>query len=257
MRLHAATAALPLLLALPACVAPVPPPPDRTAPTAATYQLAADRISAVVVTETSDISRWLASRLALRNAPEDADGGSATPITADGYFLTASHVLATAAGRNVFVIYGREDELRGARARVVWRSAAADLALLKAPLATPRHYQWTPADRWVPQGTPIIHAGIATGFDPPPGELASSIPPAAGRRGHQRFKHNLPLRPGDSGGAVLDARGRLIGVNSAVEFLVPLETAFFIESEGSRPDLEWLERRIENDRNRHHGGDVD
>lgn len=248
---------LALAAALPACVAPTPPPPDRTPPTAATYQLAADRISAVVVTEHTDISRWLASRLALRNAPRDADGGSAAPISPDGYFLTASHVLATAAGRNVFVIYGRDHELQGAPARVVWRSDSSDLALLQAPLATPRHYQWTPADRWLPQGTPIIHAGIATGFDSPPGELASSIAPAGGLRRYHRFKHNMPLRPGDSGGAVLDARGQLIGVNSAVEFLVPLETAFFIESEGNRPDLGRLQRLIENDRNRRRGRDVE
>ena len=47
---------------------------------------------------------------------------------------------------------------------------------------------------------------------------------------------------------MLDARGRIVGVNSAVEFLVPLETAFFIESEGNRPNLARLNRLIENDR---------
>jgi S1-C subfamily serine protease len=241
-------------LALPACVAPAPPPPDPTTPGAATYRLASDRISAVVISETSDLSRWLHSRLALRNAPEDADGGSAAPISPDGYFLTASHVLATAAGRNVFVIYGRNDDLQGAPARVVWQSAAADLALLKAPIATPRYYQWTPGNQWIPQGTPIIHAGIATGFESPPGELAHAVPPDSRFRRYQRFRHNVPLRPGDSGGAVLDARGRLIGINSAVEFLVPLETAFFIESEGNRPNVASLHRLIENDRNQHLSG---
>ena len=243
---------LPILCGLASCVAPAPPPPPSTTPPGPeTYFYAAQRIGAVVVTETEDISRWLESRFALKNAPKDADGGSATPISPDGYFLTADHVLANAKGRRVFVIYGQTHRLVGARARIVWRSKTADLALLKVPLATPRYYDWTPPEQWLPEGTPIIHAGIATGFDSPPGKLTTAIPPENHWRGHYRFKHDLPLQPGDSGGAVLDARGRLIGINSAVEFLVPLETAFFIDSEGNRPSVRQLAKVILKDRQSH------
>jgi S1-C subfamily serine protease len=238
------------LFGLASCTAPAPPP-DPTQPGPETYFYAAQRIGAVVVTETGDISRWLESRFALKNAPKDADGGSATPISPDGYFLTANHVLASAKGRHVFVIYGQTRRLVGAPARIVWRSEAADLALLKVPLPTPRYYEWTPPDQWLPQGTPIIHAGIATGFDSPPGKLTTSIPPESRWNGHQRFKHNLPLKPGDSGGAVIDARGRLIGINSAVEYLVPLETAFFIDSEANRPSIRKLAQVILKDRRSH------
>jgi S1-C subfamily serine protease len=245
------------LFALASCTGPAPAP-DPTPPNRDTYRYASARISAVVITESDDISRWVRSRFALRNAPVDADGGSAAPITPDGYFLTADHVLNTAfdhsAGSNtprkVFVIYGRGDQLQGARARIVWRSRESDLALLKAPIKTPRYYQFTPESQWLPAGTPIIHAGIATGFDSKPGKLASSIPPDGSFGGRRRFKHDIPLRPGDSGGAVLDARGRLVGVNSAVEFLVPLETAFFIESEGNRPNPARINKVIESDRAR-------
>jgi len=236
-------------LALSACTGPAPAP-DPTPPGREVYRYAAARLSAVVITEKDDISRWIRSRFALRNAPVDADGGSAAPITPDGYFLTADHVLNTAAGRKVFVIYGRGDQLEGAPARIVWRSRESDMAVLKAPIETPRYYTFTPSGQWLPEGTPIMHAGIATGFDSEPGKLASSIPPGSSLSGRRRFKHDIPLRPGDSGGAVLDARGRLVGINSAVEFLVPLETAFFIESEGNRPNQARLARVIENDRNR-------
>ncbi len=236
--------------ALGSCAHPPPPPlPDPTPPTPATYQQASSRISAVVITDASNLSRWIHSRFALSHAPEDADGGSATPISPDGYFLTADHVLNSANGRNVYLVYGRADSLRGEPARIVWRSANRDLALLKAPFPTPRFYQWTPANAWVPEGTPVIHAGIATGFDSKPGKLLTSIPPGNNR--FRRFKINLPLRPGDSGGAVLDTRGRLVGINSAVEFLVPIETAFFIESEANRPNLAHLQSLIERDRNKH------
>jgi S1-C subfamily serine protease len=236
-------------VALAACSGP-PPKPDPTPPTRETYRHAAARISAVVITDSNDISRWVRSEFALRNAPTDADGGSAAPITPDGYFLTADHVLNNSFGRKVFVIYGHGDRLDGARARIVWRSRESDLALLKAPFATPRYYEWTPGNQWVPEGTPIIHAGIATGFDSEPGKITSSIPPSGSFGSLRPFKHDIPLRPGDSGGAVLDARGRIVGINSAVEFLVPLETAFFIESEGNRPNLARLNRMIENDRAR-------
>ena len=59
---------------------------------------------------------------------------------------------------------------------------------------------------------------------------------------------DIPLQPGDSGGPVLDAYGNLVGINSAVEFLVPLETAFFVDSEGNRPNVRKINAIIENDR---------
>ncbi len=66
--------------------------------------------------------------------------------------------------------------------------------------------------------------------------------------GNRTFKMDLMLEPGDSGGPVVDADGRLIGINSAVEFLVPLETAIFIDSEGVRPNTKKIHEMIEKDR---------
>ena len=67
------------------------------------------------------------------------------------------------------------------------------------------------------------------------------------------FKIDIPLQPGDSGGPVVDAYGRLVGINSAVEFLVPMETAFFIDSEGNRPNTRLIDALIQNDRARNSG----
>lgn len=233
---------------LQACSAPLP---DTTPPGPRTRHLASQRLSVIVVTSRKSLDGWVGSRFAIANAPGDADGGSATPITSDGYFLTADHVLAQSAGRHVFVVYGNGGSIRTAEARVVWRSYSGDLAVLHAPLETPYFYRWTPPQAWLPVGTPIVHAGISTGFKTGPGKLATALPPEGAFTGTRKFKIDVPLQPGDSGGPVMDARGYLIGVNSAVEFLVPMETAFFIDSEGNRPNVRQLGAIIARDRLAH------
>jgi hypothetical protein len=49
---------------------------------------------------------------------------------------------------------------------------------------------------------------------------------------------------------VVDAHGALVGINSAVEFLVPMETAFFVDSEACRPNTRRIESVIQMDRAR-------
>lgn len=231
-----------------------PPPPARMTPGQEVRQIVAQRVSAVMVTRRKNIQDWADQRFPKMYAERDVDGGSATPVAADGYFLTADHVLARLGkGRHVFVIYCWKGTLVTAKARVVWRSARADLALLHAPLKTPYYYQWTPPEQWVPVGTPVIHGGIATGFKPGSGKLLTSLTPEHRFTWARRFMIDIPLRPGDSGGPVVDARGDLIGINSAVEFLVPIETAFFVDSEGSRPNTRMIENLIDKDRRRNSG----
>lgn len=238
------------VVTLAACApAPQAPPPDPRTPGHTVRRLAASRLTAVVISAKDELSPWVESRFTQGRGPDDADGGSAVPISADGYFITADHVLARSSGRNVFLIHGQQGGLRATKARIVWRSASTDLALLHIPVDTPNFYTWSAPDRWLPVGTQVIHSGIATGFRSDPGKLVTAIPP--GRGNAARFKHDIPLEPGDSGGAVIDANGELVGVNSAVEFLVPLETAFFIESEANRPNVPALYRAIEADRHRH------
>lgn len=222
--------------------------------TGATRRLVAQRVSAVVVTDRKNLDQWVHRNFVTSQAPDDADGGSAAPITADGYFLTADHVLSRIAGRNVFLIYGQGGRLAPARARVVWRSESSDLALLHIPVKTPFYYRWTPRDNWLPSGNAIIHGGISTGFKSSPGKLSTTLGPEGPFTGTRRFKMDLPLQPGDSGGPVVDAHGGLIGINSAVEFLVPMETAFFVDSEGNRPNTRKIDAIIEGDRAKQGGG---
>ena len=229
----------------------VAPAPDRTAPDAATRLLVNERISAVVVTDRDDLSRWLDTGFPKPHTHGDAEGGSATPIADDGYFLTANHVLARMAGRNVFVLYRLGSHPSPAKARVIWRSKSADLALLHIPAATRQHYHWSPPDQWVPEGTSVIHGGIATGAKSVWGKLTSSLAPQGTFTGNRKFKIDIPLQPGDSGGPVVDAHGALVGINTAVEYLVPMETAFFLDSEASRPNTRKIDALVSEDRVRH------
>ncbi|MCP5532923.1 MAG: trypsin-like peptidase domain-containing protein [Akkermansiaceae bacterium] len=228
----------------------VAPPPDPKPPGPEVRQMIIRRATAVIVTGGSNLDQWVKRGYSMRDAPDDADGGSATPITNDGYFLTADHVLARLAGRKVYVLYSVGAGFSPVPARVVWRSEPADLALLHVPLRTPHFYQWTNPDGWVPAGSPVVHGGIATALRSEAGRVTTTLPPDSSVFWHRRFKIDIPLQPGDSGGPVLDANGRLVGINSAVEFLVPMETAFFVESEGSRPDPRMIDGLIREDRKR-------
>ncbi len=231
----------------------VPPPPDTAAPGQSTRQTVLERVSAVVVTDQKNLNHWVNRNFSTSQSPGDADGGSAAPISGDGYFLTADHVLARLEGRNVFVIYGQGGQLRPARARVVWRSQSSDIALLKISEKTPYYYQWTDPRKWLPIGTPLVHGGIATGFKSGDGKLGTALAPETAFTSTRSFKIDIPLQPGDSGGPVVDAYGGLVGINSAVEFLVPMETPFFIDSEGNRPNTRQIDELIRNDRARNRG----
>lgn len=254
---HIITAALAIMLAS-CAVVPAPAPDSRDISPKVRRDVLA-RQTVVVVSTQKSLDRWMRSGFMSHELSKRADGGSATPITRDGYFLTADHVLAdqpdlkldpTGAPSNVFLLYPHPRGLVLRQARVVWRSKSADLAVLHIDCDTPRFFDWVPADQWVPTGTKIMHGGIATAEQSAPGEIASDVRPQNAFTGHRFFKMDIPLQPGDSGGPVVNADGLLVGINSAVEFLVPMETAFFVDSEGSRPNLGKLAKIIDSDRQR-------
>ncbi len=237
------------LLGLQACSSSSPPP-SPAVPGANIRRMVVERVSAVVVTDRKNLNNWVGKNFSASLAPRDADGGSATPISSDGYFLTADHVLAQSKGRNVFIIGAQGGSFRPMKARIVWRSKPSDIAVLHIAKKTPFFFEWTTSDQWLPIDTMVIHGGIATSFRSAPGRLMTPLPPEGTLTGTRPFKIDIPLQPGDSGGPIVDAYGKLLGINSAVEFLVPMETAFFIDSEGKRPNLSALQSILETDRAR-------
>jgi S1-C subfamily serine protease len=237
-------------LSLASCVVDPAPRVDRRPPSSESLAFAQQRISGIIVTKQADISQWVSRGFPKSQTPPDTDGGTACPITPDGYFLTADHVIKNASKSTIHILYGRSYGLKLASARVVWRDSRYDLALLHAPLATPAYYAFTTPTQAIPEGTVVFHGGLTTGLKPQYGALNNTITAQSAFTRPQRFRIDIPLQPGDSGGPILDARAQLIGINSSVEFLIPLETPIFTESSGVRPNIPKLMKIIAQDRRR-------
>ena len=152
--------------------------------------------------------------------------GSGFFITDDGYLITNEHVVKDAAQVRLVTSAGLIS------AKVVKVDAANDLALLKAegrfaslPIA---------ASRAMRLGSTVATVGFPNiglqGFAPKfaRGEIAS----LSGAGDDARyFQISVPVQPGNSGGALVDERGNVVGVVSA-----KLNAAAALASSGSLPE---------------------
>lgn len=190
---------------------------------------ALDAYSRVVV----DVAERLAPSVAnlrlmrrTRGGQVPTGAGSAVALTPDGFVLTSAHVVASrgsgtpgrsGAGRASFVD-GRELNFR-----VVGVDRLSDLAVIRVD-----------GDELVPAvlgdaeglrvGQLVVAIGNPNGFAGSVtagvvSALGRSLPARAGRT--TRFIDNViqtdaALNPGNSGGALVDSRGRVVGINTAV-----------------------------------------
>src|SRR4051794_17930221 len=146
-------------------------------------------------------------------------GGSAVVLTPDGFLLTSAHVVAGpgSGGRAAFVD-GRE-----LRFSVVGADPFSDLAVLRADSR-----DLVPAELGDSEGLRVGQLVVAIGN---PNGFAGSVTAGvvsalgrslpAGRRGANRIIDNViqtdaALNPGNSGGALANGRGQVVGVNTAV-----------------------------------------
>jgi hypothetical protein len=128
-------------------------------------------------------------------------------ITHDGFLVTAAHVVNSANQIRLVTAAGLLN------ARLVKLDSANDLALLKAE----GHFSALPvvSSRAVKLGNTVATVGFPNiglqGFSPKlaKGEIAS----LAGTEDDPRyFQISVPVQPGNSGGALVDERGNVIGV---------------------------------------------
>jgi S1-C subfamily serine protease len=173
---------------------------------------------------TGDAERLIPSVTNLRvrrrggRAPQGEGGGSGVVITPDGFILTSAHVvLGTDRGSASFVD-GREFDVE-----TVGTDPLSDLAVLRASASGLAPASLGDASRLkvgqlvVAIGNPLGFAGSVTAGVV--SALGRSLPTRAGsatRVVENVIQTDAALHPGNSGGALADSVGRVIGINTAV-----------------------------------------
>jgi serine protease Do len=160
-------------------------------------------------------------------------GGSGVVITPDGFLLTSAHVVAgtAGAGRASFSD-GRDIEFA-----VVGADQLSDLAVLRLADGAFAAAELGDAER-LRVGQLVVAIGNPNGFA---GSVTAGVVSALGRSLPTRSGANVrvvdnviqtdaALNPGNSGGALADGRGRVVGINTAVAgvglgLAVPINTA--------------------------------
>jgi S1-C subfamily serine protease len=145
-------------------------------------------------------------------------GGSAVVFTDDGDLLTNAHVVGT--GRRGTATFSDGSE---APFEVVGTDPLSDLAVLRVPRGAPAPATLGDADRLivgqlvVAVGSPLGLAGSVTAGVV--SALGRSLPVRQGRAGRvieNVIQTDAALNPGNSGGALADSAGRVVGINTAV-----------------------------------------
>jgi S1-C subfamily serine protease len=181
---------------------------------------------------------------ALRVVTDPAGVGTAFFISPDGLALTAHHVVRDA--RRFSVLTSQKTRLN---ASVVGYDEVRDLALIKVEVKEP--VQALEIATSAPKvGEPLLAIGNSCDafLRPRPGRVTALERDISPAYPTGLIASNMPLAPGDSGGPVLDASGRVVGVSDAIGFgmegfssyVAPLYAASQIVSElksGVRRDV--------------------
>jgi S1-C subfamily serine protease len=188
---------------------PGPPPPSNPPPRDGE---ALDAFSRVVV-EVSEALR--PAVVHLRGASRRDGSGSGVLFTPDGLLLTNHHVVGE--NDHVRIRLGDGRELGG---RVVGADPWTDLAVVRADASGLPHATFGDSAR-LRVGQLAVAIGSPFGFD---STVTAGVISALGRTlrsitGHlvdNVIQTDAALNPGNSGGPLVDSRGRVIGINTAV-----------------------------------------
>jgi S1-C subfamily serine protease len=163
--------------------------------------------------------------------------GSGVVVTPDGYVLTNEHVVQNAQDARVAFVDGRS-----VPAVVVGRDPATDLAVLRAQAGALPYARLSTAQP-LRVGQLAVAVGNPFGFE---STVSAGVVSALGRSLRSRHgrliegvvQHTAALNPGNSGGPLVDSRGRVVGVNTAIiamaqgiGFAVPAGTAQWVLTE--------------------------
>ena len=164
-------------------------------------------------------------------------GGAATGlvIDPDGIIVTNDHVVADARNINVTTSDGKK-----LSARVLGQDASHDLAVLKVDGTNLPAVELGNSDQ-VQVGDDVVAIGNALDLD---GGLSAtrgivsglhrSIPTETGAQLQGLIQTDAAINPGNSGGPLVDAQGRVVGINTAIAnpstaqnvgFVIPISQA--------------------------------
>ncbi|MFG1915420.1 trypsin-like peptidase domain-containing protein [Micromonospora sp. NPDC048898] len=156
--------------------------------------------------------------------------GSGVVLTNDGYVLTNNHVVASAGGDTVQVVFADGTK---APAKIIGTDPKTDLAVIKANGVTdlkPAKFGDSDAmqvgDQVLALGSPLglqgsVTSGILSARDrtiragdgqqQDPSQQSQPVSSISGL-----LQTDAPINPGNSGGALVNTRGEVIGVNTAI-----------------------------------------
>ena len=183
---------------------------------------ALDAYSRVVTAVARDLAPSVANlRVSrrLRGGRSAMGGGSAVVITPDGFLVTSAHVVEGSRSGSASFVDGRE-----MRFAVIGADPLSDIAVLRAdaedlaPARLGDASELQVGQLVVAIGNPNGYAGSVTAGVV--SALGRSLP--VGRRGGPRrmvenvVQTDAALNPGNSGGALVEGSGRVVGINTAV-----------------------------------------
>jgi putative serine protease PepD len=168
--------------------------------------------------------------------------GSGVILSADGYIVTNNHVVATATGKTVTVIFSDGKKVT---ADIVGTDQRDDLAVVKANGVSGLHAATFGSSAKMEVGDTVLAIGSPLGLE---GSVTAGIisakdrtiqssseegqpgqqDPFGGGQGQQQqqqggattmsglLQTDAPINPGNSGGALVNTNGEVIGINSAI-----------------------------------------
>ena len=142
-------------------------------------------------------------------------------ISEDGYIVTNNHVIASKDGAAADEILVQLTDGRELPATLVGRDPKSDLAVLKVAASGLPYLRIADSDQ-LEVGDIVFAIGnpMGVGLTITQGIVSAtqrSNLSILGQSGYESFiQTDAPINPGNSGGALVDAYGRLIGINTAI-----------------------------------------
>jgi S1-C subfamily serine protease len=197
-----------------------------------------DAYSRAVVSVVSSVGRAVVSiqvgKKTRRERQQQVGAGSGVVITPDGYVLTNSHVVHGSGQLTIVFPDGSDSQ-----ATVVGDDPATDLAVVRCEGSDLKYATFGSSNKLrvgqlaIAVGNPLgFQSTVSTGVV---SALGRALRSQDGRLIENIIQHTAPLNPGNSGGPLLDSKGRIVGINTAIiaiaqgiGFSIPSNTAKWV-----------------------------